>query len=444
MAGGARSPDRVARELTDSAVHLRVTTRRAALVLAATVLLACVMSTTRASAAGPTPAAPRLVTIKIPAPRGEIPATWLRFIGFKYANELSYPAPPRANVLLPPDYSPRKRYPLVVFLDGLGCNYASFTGYGRPIARRGAIVVLPEGANGWYADWWNNGRRGKPSWESYYLRTVIPTILARYPIRPQRRYHALIGISMGGLGATYLGGRVPGFFGSVASLSGFVDPQWNAEGIQRAMAVFSSAAQNGITHPYPIYGPPKGFYADGHNPARLVRNLAHTRVFVSTGTATPSKAEPNPGAEEIGSEKIIYPMSERYHKAAVAAGMRITYQAHPGTHSVPDFEDEVAAMLEWGLFKPVVDNPSSWTNRTVATRGQLWDLNYRFTRPPTRVVQFKQSGRRLSISAAGSPVTITTADGCAIRTATPARLRLPDRRPMSPRYPDMVGRRACR
>ncbi len=308
---------------------------------------------------------------------------------------------------------------------------------------------MPEGANGWYADWWNNGRRGNPAWESYYLETVIPTILARYPILPERRYHALIGISMGGLGATYLGGRLPGFFGSVASLSGFVDPQWGAPGaVQQEMALFSFAPQNGDNDPYPIYGPPEGFYADGHNPTLLVRNLQHTRLFVSTGTGVPSKDDPNPTAAELTNENIIYPMSQLYHKALVAAAMNATYQVHPGAHDIPDFLVEIRAVLRWGLFKPVVEDPTSWTNRTVATRGQLWDFNYRFTKPPTRVVQFKQSGKQsgttLSISAAGSPVTITTSSGCAIRTATPGTVHLPTRDPVSPLLPDRIGHRVCR
>jgi hypothetical protein len=89
-------------------------------------------------------------------------------------------------------------------------------------------------------------------------------------------------------------------------------------------------------------------------------------------------------------------MSQLYHQAMVAAGMHVTYQVHPGAHDGPDFLGEVTAMLKWGLFKPVVTDPASWTNTTVATSGQLWDFNYRFTNPPTQVVQFKQSGTTLS------------------------------------------------
>jgi len=418
-----------------------VSARWLGIIVVATAFLAGCSSAPNASSARA-----RVVTITIPAPDGEIASTWLHFVGYVDVKTLSYPGPPRADVLLPAGYDPHKRYPLVVFLDGLGCNYASWAEGGllEPFDRQGAIVVTPEGANGWYTDWWNNGERGSPSWESYYLQTVIPTILARYPILPERRYHALIGISMGGLGATYLGGRLPGFFGSVASLSGFVDPQWQAALIQQEMGLFSFAMQHGDNDADPIYGTPEGYYADGHNPALLVKNLQYTRLFVSTGTGVPSKADPNPTPADILNEHIIYAMNPLYHDAVMAAGMHVTYQVHPGAHDGPDFLDEIKAMLKWGLFKPVVTDPPSWTNKTVATRGQLWDFNYRFTNPPTHVVQFAQSGTTLSISAAGSSVTVTTANGCAIHTSTPATVQLPNRDLISPLLPGRVGQRACR
>ena len=261
------------------------------MIVVVTVLLGGCFSATEASAARSVASA-RVVTIRIPAPDGEITSTWLRFAG--YSKSLGYSGPPRADVLLPEGYNRHKRYPLVVFLDGLGCNYASWAegGLDKPFDQLGAIVITPEGGNGWYTDWWNNGERGNPSWESYYLDTVIPTILARYPILPERRYHALIGISMGGLGATYLGGRLPSFFGSVASLSGFVDPQWQAAALQPAMAGYSFASQNGDNDPDPIYGPPEGVYADGHNPVLLVKNLQYTRSVCEHRYWRPEQGRP--------------------------------------------------------------------------------------------------------------------------------------------------------
>jgi hypothetical protein len=136
----------------------------------------------------------------------------------------------------------------------------------------------------------------------------------------------------------------------VASLSGFVDPQWsNAAVVQAGMAYLSFPGENGDHDPAPIYGPAEGFYADGHNPTLLVRNLQHTRVFVSTGTGVPSSADPNPPQADITNEHIIYPMSVAYHQALVAAGIPATYQVHPGAHDGPDFLAEIRAMLRWAL-----------------------------------------------------------------------------------------------
>jgi S-formylglutathione hydrolase FrmB len=384
----------------------------------------------------PTARASQLVTIPVPDRAGEIPSQWLGYSG-----------PPRANVLLPDNYTPSQRYPLLVLLHGLNCNYAWYAQSGLTAAFHGlnAIVVMPEGASGWYADWWNNGQRGSPAWESYELNEVLPAILARYPVLPQRRYHALAGISMGGLGAGYLGGRLPGFFGSVASLSGFVDPQYfapiAAAGMWGTSTAYSASGPNwqppvnGDDNVDPVEGPPHGFYANGHNPTRLAMNLEQTRVFESTGTGVPSSAGvsdltngdstfPEDAAAE---SRIIFPMNQRYHRALNAAGVDVTYQVHPGGHDNPDFMDELKAMLAWGLFKPVIADPRSWVNDTVATSGQLWDIGYHFDQPPVQVVQFRRSGSSLTITSAGSPVTITTAAGCVLHTGTPATVQVPKR-----------------
>jgi S-formylglutathione hydrolase FrmB len=359
---------------------------------------------------------PRLLTTTIPDPQGYIPSKWL-----PYAGE------PRADVLFPAGYAADRRYPLVLNLGGLGGDYAK-AAFG-PSLHINAIVVTPEPYNGWYADWWNNGERGGPAWESYFLDDVIPWILTHYPIRPQRRWHAVVGISMGGLGAAYLGGRLPGFFGTVASLSGFLDPQYFGAITQEGMGIVSAAPLHDDHASYPVLGPPTGFYATGHNPTRLVANLADTHVFESTGTGIPSEAGINQDlADSLAGSAlegpIIYPMNELFHQAAAAAGIDVTYRVDPGGHDGPDFSKELAAMFSWGLFKPVVSHPRTWTNQTVATSGQLWGIRYHFSHPPTSVVRFDRSGGTLKISAAGAPVTVTTTDGCSTRAATPTTIDL--------------------
>lgn len=378
-------------------------------------MLLVAVATTATLAVGCVALANRLVTITLPDIHGDVPGKWLTYAG-----------PPRADVLLPDAYDPRKRYPLIVLLPGFSNTY-SILGPGMLAAQPvlnglQAIVVSPEGETGWYADWFNNGAYGTPRWESYILDEALPEILRRYRILPQRRYHALFGISMGGLGAAYLGGRLPGFFGSVGVLSGFVDLQIAPEIVSLGMDTLTGVP------PGSIVGPENGFYATGHNPAALVGNLQYTRVFLSAGNGIPTPADGSGGgvgnAEEAG---VIRPMSDAYGTALKAAGIDVRYDTHAGCHCWPDFRAELRRAIAWGPFDPVVDHPADWVNSTVATHGRLWDIGYRFATHPSRVVTFTRTGDRLQISAAGSPVTLTTSRGCTLRTATPTDVQVPVR-----------------
>jgi S-formylglutathione hydrolase FrmB len=377
-------------------------------------------------AVAPAARAGRLVDIPIPDRHGEIPAKWLA----------RYPdgGPPRAKVLLPDDYDPHKRYPLLVLLVGLSSHYSDWSDPGEGEIEKTArgfpgIIVMPEGGDGWYTDYWNGGRRGDPAWESYALDEVIPQVLARYRIRRGRRWHALGGNSMGGLGTAYLGGRLPGFFGSLVVLSGFVDldayPPAGIGAFQSGIA-YAGAAQP-PTDPFIVDGPPDGFYQHGHNPVNLAANLQHTRVYMSVGDGTPL---PNPSTGVVGqSEEIAFikPMSDNYAAALRAARVDLTYKVHPGYHDWNNFRPALQdAIQHWGLFGPVDERPSRWVDDTVAAHGRLWGLDFRFDAPPDRVVRFRRSGRTLAVGAAGAPVTVT-ARGCVLHAATPATLRIPRR-----------------
>jgi len=355
----------------------------------------------------------RLVTITLPDRHGEIPSKWL-----------TYPGSPRADVLLPDRYNPRKRYPLIVLLPGFSNTYAilgpDMLDAQQVLAGLQAIVIAPEGEVGWYADWWNNGAYGTPQWESYILDEAVQQIVQRYKILPQRRYHALFGVSMGGLGTAYLGGRLPGFFGSIGVLSGFVDTQLAPEIETPVMDTLSGVP------PGSVDGPEDGFYATGHNPTALAKNLRYTHVFMSAGDGTPTPPDGTGGgvgnAEEAG---VIRPSSDAYAAALQAAHIDLVYHTHAGCHCWPDFQAELRDAIAWGPFKPVVEHPTDWSNDTVATHGQLWDIGYRFTSHPTAVVRFIRTGRHLHISAAGTSVTLTTSRGCLLQVSTPANVTVP-------------------
>jgi S-formylglutathione hydrolase FrmB len=377
------------------------------------------------SAGAATARASELVEITIPARNGEVSDMWLP----------RYPdgGPPKAKVLLPDGYEPAKAYPLLLLLVGLQSNYSDWSDTGQGEIEKTAaglrgIIVMPEGGDGWYADWWNGGRRADPAWESYTLDQVLPQILERYKIRPERRYHALAGVSMGGLGTAYLGGRLPGYFGSLAVISGLVDlavaPSFAEGAVQSLIGTGGAGAP---FDPQAVEGPPGGFYELGHNPVKLAANVAQSRVFMATGDGIPAADSGSGGWDQAAEGLIIHPASENYATALRAAGVDLTYQPHAGYHDWPNFRRELRDAIAWGLFEPVDEHATTWVNDTVATHGKLWEFDYRFDAPPDRVVRIRRTGPVLAVSAAGSPVTITTDGGCVIHAETPASVDIPTR-----------------
>ncbi len=193
----------------------------------------------------------------------------------------------RANVWLPDGYDGRKRFPVLYLLHGHGDAFDSWVNppqgdLAKTAKDLKAIIVMPEAARGWYVDWWDGGARGSDgrAWERYHLDELIPLIERRYRISPDRRDHAIAGLSMGGLGALYYAAQRPGYFGSAASFSGAIS-------IQRAEwpAAFDT---QGEAHD-DVYGDPgaNAFFWQGHNPAALLPNLRDTRLFVRVGDGTP-------------------------------------------------------------------------------------------------------------------------------------------------------------
>jgi S-formylglutathione hydrolase FrmB len=335
----------------------------------------------------------------------------------------------KANVLLPEGYDPRRAYPLLLLLHGVGDTYADWAKPGKgaiatTAAGLGAIVVMPEGAKGFYTDWFNDGRRGDPAWETYVLRDVLGAVRRRYRIRPERRFHAIAGLSMGGLGAAFLGGRLPGYFGSVAVFSGFVDHR-------RPEVATAFGSVTGT--PYErIFGPVGGSYAVGHNPRELVENLRRSRLFVGVGDGTvdPALGVTSPAAAFAGGileGAVIRPQVDAFVAAARTAGLDLTYAPHAGVHDWPSWRKDLQAAIAWDLFAPVAEAPRTWTNRTVARSGELFGLRYRFGTAPERVVRLERDGDVLRVDGSGTDVTVRTPGGCAITSDPPAEFAIPAR-----------------
>jgi predicted peptidase len=123
-------------------------------------------------------------------------------------------------VYVPPEYTPDKAWPVILFLHGSGeCGEDGFlqteVGIGRAIRRHRsmipAVVVMPQ-------------CRPNMTWTgamaSLALRCVEATS-REYHLDPDRVY--LTGLSLGGNGAWLLGAEFPGQFAAVVPISGFAE-----------------------------------------------------------------------------------------------------------------------------------------------------------------------------------------------------------------------------
>lgn len=332
----------------------------------------------------------------------------------------------KATVRLPDGYDRRRAYPLLLLLHGVGDTHRTWAAPGRgdileTAKGLDAIVVMPDAARGFYTDWWNGGLRGDPAWESYFLGEVLPAIRSRYRIRAGRRWHAVAGLSMGGLGATFLGGRAPGYFGSVSSFSGFLDHQRleiHGGGLEAAAGVDYET----------IFGPPEAFYATGHNPERLAGNLSRSRVYAAAGDGTvdPALGTSSPSAATTGGavEAGIRMQNDAFAAAARAAGVPLTYAPHAGVHDWPYWRSDLRAAIAHGLFVPVPERPRRWANTTVARSGDLFGVRYAFAAPPEDLVRFERDGDVLRVTGPDARVTITTPGGCAAGGRLPLKVDL--------------------
>ena len=310
------------------------------------------------------------------------------------------------------------RFPVLYLLHGVGDNFASWAkpelgDVLRTAQGLGAIVVMPEAGRGFYTNWFNGGRRGDPGWERFYLDELVPQVERDFRVLPGRSNHAIAGLSMGGFGAAWLGTQLPGYFGSVATFSGFVQHQRpEVEAGLRAV---------GEVEYTDIFGPMDGFYATGHNPTRLAENLRHTRLYVTVGNGTAEPGVMSAPAAVLGGGAVeagLRPQSEELVAAARAAGVDTTYVPLAGVHDWPYWRRHLRNAIAWDFFRPVPPAPRDWTYRTVAQSGDAWGLRYRFTEPPPAIATLRRQDDRLSGQGAGR-VQIENAAGCGFEAALP-------------------------
>jgi S-formylglutathione hydrolase FrmB len=138
----------------------------------------------------------------------------------------------RYQAVTPPTNVKTELWPAVFLLHGAEGDQRYFSKNLGPLLtqtaqRLGLILIMPDGDKfGWYAD---SPVNSKSHIASYIIEELIPEVLSRYPIDPNRL--AVSGISMGGHGALTLAINYPGRFKAASSISGVIDlASHNSEG----------------------------------------------------------------------------------------------------------------------------------------------------------------------------------------------------------------------
>ncbi len=333
---------------------------------------------------------------------------------------------PKVNVLLPDNYDPSRRYPVLWLLHGANGGTDSWVpGIADLAAGLPAIIVMPDGGVfGMYTDWWNGGARGGPAWASYHLNHFRGEIERRFPILPGRRWHAIGGISMGGQGALRYAAMLPGYFGSVVGMSAAL-PDMQGLDAQFGIAVLPAAGgAAGVTYDA-IFGPPAGSYAEGNSPRALAPNYGHTRLYLTSGNGLNCLEDPltSTFVLDIVTETFINLQQAPFAAAARAAGADVTTTTTCGVHTFGVWDRAFPAARAWDFFAPVPEAPESWVYRTIATAGEMWGLDFRFDSPPAVVARFERSGTTLS--AEGSGAVLISRGPCDLRAELPFELELP-------------------
>ncbi len=236
------------------------------------------------------------------------------------------------RLLLPSGWSPTatRTWPVLFVLHGGFDDYTSWTSktdIKALAATSGAIVAMPD--TSWcsaYSDWWNYGSGGKPKWETFVLTEVRQILERGYRAGTNR---AVVGNSMGGLGAMKFAANRPELFKAAAAFSGDVDP------------LHQYAGGTGVTTPGLACGadwkrvwgdpavPAQRLIWQRNDPWNQAASLAGKSLFLSSGgTSDPVEAQVDKETKGLATK-------------LGSLGIPVTTHYYNGSHSWSEWKREM-------------------------------------------------------------------------------------------------------
>lgn len=278
------------------------------------------------------------------------------------------------TVYLPPSYAtaPGKRYPLLVYLHGLGGNERNWIDAGRlprtldslaAATHREAIVVMPDGDDGWYTTW--NGladvagcqadtvRRERAvsycvpwqHYDDYIARDLVAHVDQRYRTTKRVAERGIGGLSMGGYGAVTLALTYPDVFSAAASHSGVLSPRLLAPATATVAASYAGnssqleAVSRGLWRSLrPAFGKDTIGWA-----ARDPRTIVARSLSRRASSSLPALYL------DCGIDDAYLLQNRDFHQTLLRLGVSHHYAEHPGAHTWSYWSAHAAESLDFLL-----------------------------------------------------------------------------------------------
>lgn len=233
------------------------------------------------------------------------------------------------RIILPDGYDQKgnegKRYPVLYLLHGLTGHFNNWTDsakLAKHAAPYDAIIVTPEGENGWYTDGATNAN---DKYESYIIKELIPEVDKRFRTMSDRKNRAIAGLSMGGYGALKFGIKYPEMFSLAGSFSGALGaPTYPVSGrgdaSMRSLGVIFGAADSDTRKSNDIF--------------KMVREI------------TPEKRKTLPFLYvDCGTEDFLFQNNRDFIDLLIEKKIPHEFRQLPGGHNWPYWDKQVQEFL---------------------------------------------------------------------------------------------------
>lgn len=262
------------------------------------------------------------------------------------------------TVYLPPSYDRgTARYPLLVYLHGRSGNERDWVANGRlpqvmdSLVAAGfpeAIVVMPDGDDGWYTTWASLPDAGCaadtlrtepaatycvpwPHYDDYIARDLVSHVDRRYRTDARAARRGIAGLSMGGYGAMTLAFAYPDVFRAAASHSGVLSPRLRPDAAPEASARYGTSMPElaaAVRYLWPslrtVFGADTIAWR-ARDPQILAERLL---ARVQRGAARLPALRIDSGVDDIWT-----PQNRDFSAALTRLGIVHTYREYPGAHT---------------------------------------------------------------------------------------------------------------